>query len=82
MSNFWAQRRCVGMKEKKDRFVADWVRHAPVNSLDRFAGPSLAACAQVKSQKNIKEECGRLGMVWRKSVGPRASTTTDSPEKP
>lgn len=34
MSNFWAQRRCVGMKEKKDRSFTDWVRHAPVNSLD------------------------------------------------
>lgn len=81
MSIFWAQWRCVGMEEKKDRCFADWVRHAPVNNLDRFAGPSLAACAQVKSQKNITKDCERLGMAWRKSVGPRNSATTGSPEK-
>jgi hypothetical protein len=25
MSNSLAQRRCVGVKEKRDRFFADWV---------------------------------------------------------
>lgn len=70
MSNFWAQRRCVGMKENKDWFFADWVRHAPVNSLDRFAGPSLAACAQVKSQKISKRNVDVWGWSGESLSGP------------
>lgn len=67
----------MGVKEKKDRFFADWVSLDTHHSLDRFAGPSLAACAQVKSQKLFKVECGRLGMIWRKACRVRNNSNND-----